>query len=509
MNKFAASWKSNQERIFTENGGATFDTSASSAVDLFFRIGAMRGQDKNRLYQNFAKAFGENSYVATRILLWARDVRGGAGERQIFRDLLNWLETNQPEVLKLILPKVPELGRWDDLLVFQTKEFKVLAYEMFETALRAKDGLAAKWAPRENSKNHDRAKELRRHLGLTPRQYRQVLSKLSNTVEQLMCAKDWDAINYQHVPSLAQARYSKAFLKHDEARYRSFGEKAKVYAETKAKVESGELDASALEKIEKVTINAGAVFPYDVLKDLFQNSYYSAAPSVNPDVIRAQWATLPNYMGKKNILPIVDVSGSMYCPAGGHGSNSGTTCMAVAVSLGLYMATKNRGDFNNMFMTFSSSPELVTLKGNDIVNQVQQMSKAEWGMSTDLSLAFQKVLSFATQNRISQEDMPEYIIVLSDMEFNAAARGQTAMQDYASRFEAAGYRAPKVVWWNIQSRQDQTPVKFNQQGAALVSGFSPSIVKNIMSGESIDPYRMMLNVIMDPRYDIPDLAEVG
>lgn len=502
-NSFASAWKENQERIFTENGGLTYSTSASSAVDLFFKIGAMRGQDKTRLYQSFAKAFGENSYVATRILLWARDVRGGAGERQIFRDLLVWLEEFQPQVLSLIFSKIPELGRWDDLLVFKTKQFKECAYASFEAALREKNGLAAKWAPRENSKNHAIAMELRKYLGLTPRQYRQVLSKLSNTVEQLMCAKNWDAINYQHVPSLAQARYSKAFLKHDEARYREFGEKAKVYAETKAKVESGELDASALEKVEKVTINAGAVYPYDVLKDLFSGySYgYSQNPA-DPNVIRAQWATLPNYMGKKNILPIVDVSGSMGSSAGG---SSTVTCMQVAVSLGLYMATKNRGDFNNMFMTFSGSPELVTLQGNDIVNQVQQMKTAHWAMNTDLSAAFAKVLSFAKQNRVPQEDMPEYLIVLSDMEFDQAASGKTAYEDYRVRFEAAGYTAPKVIWWNIQSRQDQAPVKFNQQGAALVSGFSPSIVKNILSGEGIDPYTMMLRVIMDPRYDIPDL----
>jgi len=502
-NSFALAWKENQERIFTENGAATFNTSASSAVDLFFKIGAMRGQDKNRLYQSFAKAFGENSYVATRILLWARDVRGGAGERQIFRDLLVWLEDNQPEVLKLILPKVPELGRWDDLLVFTTSTFKTRAYDMFETALRAKDGLAAKWAPRENSKNHKIAMELRKHLGLTPRQYRQVLSKLSNTVEQLMCAKDWDAINYQHVPSLAQARYSKAFLKHDESRYREFGEKAKVYAETKAKVESGELDASALEKIEKVTINAGAVYPYDVLKDMF-SGYGYRAPSANKDVIRAQWATLPNYMGSKKILPMIDVSGSMYTPAGSQGS---TSCLQVAVSLGLYMATKNTGDFGNMFLTFSNSPTLVTLKGTDIISLAAQVFEAPMGYNTNLGAAFDKVLDLAKRNRVPQEDLPEYILVLSDMEFDAFGAGNTAFEAYTRKFEEAGYTAPKIIWWNIQSRQDQSPVKFNQQGAALVSGFSPSIAKSIMTGESIDPYKQMLAVIMNERYDIPDLAE--
>lgn len=486
MNKFIEAWKTHQERTFTENGATTFNTSASALTDLFFKIGAMRGQPVERLYEQFAKAFGENPYLATRILLWARDVRGGAGERKIFRDLLLWLEQNNRDVLDAVLPKIPELGRWDDLLIFTSEEFKKKSFSMIEGALREGSGLAAKWMPRKGLK----AVELRNFLGLTPKQYRKVLVRLTNVVETKMCSKEWDKINYEHVPSLAQARYSKAFLRHDETRYRDYGARA---AKQEVNPETG--------KITK--INAGAVYPYDVLKNVVGTNYYFNTTGFDPNIVRAQWDALPNYMGDKNILPMVDCSDSMYSQCGGN-----LTCIQVAVSLGLYMATKNKGDFNNILMTFSENPELVHLKGTDIVTQYQQLSKANWGYSTNLEAAYTKVLNFAIQNKVSQADLPEYIVVLSDMEFNAGSnRGSTHFELLNQKFRNAGYEAPKIIWWNIQARGDtNVPVRFNQNGTALVSGFSPTIAKNIMSGKQVTPYEMMLNVIMDKRYDIELVA---
>lgn len=489
MTKFTDAWKQHQERISTENGGVTFNTSADSNVDLFFKIGAMRKQPVERLHQMFAKAFGENPYIATRILLWARDVRGGAGERKVFRDILQWLEVNDKDVLSLVLPKIPELGRWDDLLVFKTKEFKDKAFSIYEAALRARNGLAAKWMPRERSANAAIAHELREFLGLTPRQYRKVAVQLTDVVENKMCAKDWESINYSHVPSLAQARYKKAFLKHDADRYNQYG-KDLVKAITNPE-----------QAVPGVKINAGAVYPYDVIKGVVPG--VGLRPGTNGDVIRAQWAALPNYMGEKSILPVIDVSGSMHSPVSGS-----TTCMDVAVSLGLYMATKNKGDFNNMFMTFSTSPDLVALKGDDIISHINQISTAHWSMSTDIGAAFARILAHARTNRVAAEDMPEFIVVLSDMEFNGGYNSQTAYENYKSQFAAAGYRAPQIIWWNIQSRQDQSPVKFDQSGTAMVSGFSPSIVKNILGGVGISPIDMMLKVVMDPKYDL-DLVQAA
>jgi Domain of unknown function (DUF2828) len=482
MNTFTKTWKENQELVRTENGALTYNTSANSNVDLFFKIGALRGQGTERLYKTFAAAFGENPFIATRILLWARDVRGGAGERQIFRDLLVWLEKNNRDVLDLVLPKIPELGRWDDIFVLTSQEFKTKAYTMLESALREGSALAAKWTPRKGPI----AVELRKFFNLTPKQYRKVLVKLTNVVETQMCAKMWGSINYEHVPSLAQARYSKAFLRHDETRYREYGSRA---AKQEVNPDTG--------KVTK--INAGAVYPYDVLK-VATNSY--GYQNYDPNIVRAQWDALPNYVGDKRILPVIDMSGSMIASCGGN-----LRCMDVAISLGLYLATKNTGDFGNMFMTFSDTPELVTLKGNDIISHIQQLNSSGWGYSTNIEAAFARILKHAVNNNVKQEDLPDSILVLSDMEFNQSSFrfNSTVFDNYKMLFKNAGYTAPNVVWWNIQSRQDNIPVKFDDSGTALVSGFSPTIAKNIMSGSGVSPVEMMMNVIMDSRYDL-DIA---
>lgn len=496
MNKFATAWRGHQSRVFTENGAVTFNTSSNPNVDLFFQIGALRGQPVDRLYALWAKAFGHNPYIATRIMLWARDVRGGAGERKIFRDLLLWLEQNDRDVLSLILVKVPELGRWDDLLVFRTSEFRTLAFGMIEAALRARNGLCAKWMPRKGPD----ANALRRHFRLTPKQYRKVLVELTDVVEQKMCAGEWSSIDYSKVPSLAQSRYGKSFLKRDEERYREFGEKAKKYAEVKAKVDSGELDRSALDSVERVTINAGAVFPYDVLKTIIsggRSEKFGTAQGAAADAIRAQWLSLPNYVGSKSMLPIVDVSGSMWSPV-----TSGLRVIDAAVSLGLYLANKNSGPFHNMLMTFSEKPTLVTLRGEDVVSHVQQLDDAPMGYNTNLMLAMAGLLSFARNNRVPQSDMPSYLLVLSDMEFDAFNPGQTAMENIRAQYRTSGYEAPGIVWWNLQSRGSNVPVRHDESGTALVSGFSPAIAKSIMSGEGLSPVDMMLRVIMDERYDI-------
>lgn len=502
MNKFAASWASHQERVLTENGAETFDTSANANVDLFFTVGALRGQPVDKLYRYFAKAFGENPYIATRIMLWARDVRGGAGERKIFRDLLKWLEVNDPDVLSLVIPKVPEIGRWDDLLVLETSSAKTQAFDFIAEALNAGDGLAAKWMPRKGPI----AGALRSHLGLSPKSYRKLLVGLTNVVETQMCAKNWESINYQHVPSLAQSRYRKAFYKHDELRYTEFGAKAKAYAEA---VASG--DTAKIASTEKVKINAGAVYPYDVLKNYISvNGMERIGTSISSlkndalDTVRAQWLTLPNYVGNKLMLPMIDLSGSMWSAIDGN-----LKVIDVSVSLGLYLANKNTGPFHNMWLGFSDNPTLVHLKGEDVMSHLQQINNIQVGYSTNVEAGFKKILDFAIQNKIPQEDMPEILAVLSDMEFNQMQRGGTAFETVKALYAKAGYKMPTLVWWNLQSRGNgNVPVKADEAGNILVSGFSPTIAKSFMSGDGITPQEIMMKVIMDSRYDL-DMVKVA
>jgi hypothetical protein len=325
------------------------------------------------------------------------------------------------------------------------------------------------------------AARLRSFLGWTPKYYRKRLVELTKVVEQNMCANKWDEINFNHVPSVASSRYKKAFARHTP-KYKEWVEKL-VKGDPTAKV------------------NAGAVYPYDVLKGVI-GAYRMSYDKANLDHIVAQWEALPNYVGDANILPIVDVSGSMMSPAGGYGSKSLTTCLDVSVSLGLYLADKNKGKFKDTFLTFSDKPELMHLKGN-ILGKIQQMSASEWGMSTNLHAAMRKILDVAVKGNVPQEEMPDMLLILSDMQFNSCVRfDDSAMEMIERKFEAAGYKVPKIVFWNLNAK-DNVPVKFDKRDTALVSGFSPAIVKAVLSGnmENFTPEGIMLKAVMNDRYD--------
>jgi hypothetical protein len=353
--------------------------------------------------------------------------------------------------------------------------------------------LAAKWASRESSAHKKEYNLLRNYLSLTPREYRKVITFLTDrkaVPEVMMCARDWSNINYNHVPSLAQSRYKKAFLRHDPVGYAAYGQNL-----VKA--------LSDPELAKTVKINAAAVYPYDVLKGVSYAGLKNKS-AVELNIIRAQWAALPNYMDGKNILPIVDVSGSM--TSGIPGTN--INCLDVSLSLGLYMATKNEGAFHNIFMTFSSDPELITLKGEDIATHIDQLATSSWNMSTDIDKALNKVLSFAIENDIPQSELPEFLVVLSDMEFDRAGK-LTAYEKYKKDYAKAGYKAPNIVWWNIQSRQSSATVKYNQEGAGLVSGFSPAIVSSILAGKEITPEAIMMKIIFASRYDLDLVRNVA
>lgn len=449
----------------TENGMVTNSTSLNACVDLFFNIGASRGQDKDRLIQNFSKAFVEDSTRALKILFWARDIRGGAGERQIFKDVLVYLVANYKEAVSRNLKHISEYGRWDDLLVFVGTGIENEAFSVIQTAIKEKNSLAAKWMPRKGPV----AEKLRAYLQMSPKQYRKTLVTLTNVVETKMCAKDWNKIEFNKVPSVASARYQTAFN-------RNANEKYSLYIKSLAKGET--------------TINAGAVYPYDVITSLRNG---------DSAVANEQWKALPNWMEGSNdmILPIVDVSGSMSTSAGG---NKTVTCMDVAVSLGLYISERNKGAFKDAFITFSEQPELQVLSGT-LKERYTQMISSEWGMSTDLEATFMLILNQATRHKLAESEMPRKILILSDMEFNEAIdSNESPIEMIRSQYEKSGYKMPQIIFWNIQSRNGGVPVAFDTEGNALVSGFSPAIMKSLINGEIESPQQIMDATIMSDRY---------
>lgn len=465
----------NREQTVTENGMATLTTSMDSVTDLFFKIGASRGKF-SALKATLSKAFAENLDMAIRVVLWARDARGGAGERQLFKDAIKFaFDTGSitKEQGDRIVARIPELGRWDDLYAFIGTPSENAALELFAGALRSGNGLAAKWSDRKGPN----AVKMRNAMGMSPKQYRRLVVDNTNVVEQLMCAKQWDSIEFGKLPSVAAARYQKAFWRNAESAYRK-------YVESLTKGEA--------------KINAGAVYPYDVIK---------SARYGDSVVSEKQWEALPDYMeGTENrgILPVVDVSGSMTCPAGGYGSKSNVTCLDVALSLGLYLSERNRGVFKDQFVTFSNKPQLVKLSGS-LRQRLTQMERSHWEMNTDLEAVFKLLLDSAVRHKVPESEMPETILILSDMQFDAATRvynrrNPTANEMIEQMYSNAGYNMPKVVYWNINSKSG-VPVEFDKSGTALVSGFSPAIMKSIIRSENFTPIEVMKTAVMVDRYD--------
>lgn len=442
----------------TTNGMVAHKSTNSACLDLFFTIATARGAN---LIPQFQAALKEDSLLALRILLWSRDVRGGAGERQRFRDLAKYYFSTAPNYSDVvsILNKIPELGRFDDLHSFVGTPYEVEALNVQVEAIKAGNGLAAKWSPRKGPI----AAKLREMLQLSPKGYRKTIVGLTKVVEQQMCAKQWTEIEYSHVPSVASKNYGRAFRRHDETRYQGY------------------LDAVMTGEKK---MNATAIFPHDIVKACYGYGDTSQAD--------AQWKSLPNYLEgvDERILTVCDVSGSM----------SGMP-MDVSISLGLYFSERLEGVFKNNIVTFSSSPAFVTLKGGKLSDRVKELSHVNWGMSTDFEKVFTTLLDVAVRENVPQEQMPTKVLCISDMQFNAAGRF-TAKDMLKDKFSKAGYEMPQLVFWNVANTlTGNVPVTMNTEGVALVSGASPAVIKSVLGGD-LNPMSVMMKTVMVERYRI-------
>lgn len=469
MNQFVAA--SANPLTQTENGAVAFSNTSNALVDFFYQAPAGRTKGAEYITKLFKSAYFTDRYIASRIALWIRDIRGGAGERESFRTILKWLDQNDTERVTAFIAKVPEIGRWDDLLVL--KNTRHIAFLKIADALLAGNALCAKWMPREKSADKAVALELMKFMGLSPKEYRKLLSNATKVVETEMCANKWEDINFSHVPSQATSAYRNAFKKHQAERY----------AEWSTKAATGE-----------VKVNAAAIFPHDVLTPLWDD----VNDTVPQDVLNSmtgQWRNLPDYMSDANVLPVVDTSGSMMTKGA-----TNSSCLHAAISLGLYCAERNKGEFKNVIATFSESPALMKLNDNlSLAEKYTKVKGHKWGMTTDLVKIMDLILNTAKAHKVPNEDMPTTLLILSDMQFNACG-DQSGLDMIRQKFTDAGYTAPSVVFWNLNSKSN-SPAKFNEKKVALISGFSPSVLTSALSATATDPYQVMIEAISSARYN--------
>lgn len=466
----------------TLNGAKAYKSTLNKCLDLFGKIAACRN-DVKQAQKLFAHAYAENPETATRILFWARDIRGGQGEREVFRNLFKYLVEENGEIGAKLVSLVPLYGRWDDLLVLENTSAWETVLNAIQNQLNLdrvsyKAGeavsLLAKWMPSINASSKDTkrlGRKIAAHLGMTEREYRKVLSNLRthiNVVEKAMCSKEWSVIDYSKVPSRAAFMYRKAFAKQDATRY----------AEYLSAVEKGE-----------AKINASTLYPYDIVE---QYLYKGAR---NDKTIDLQWEALPNYMeGKEfNGLVVADVSGSMMGRP-----------MAVSISLAMYIAERNTAQvWKNKFLTFSERPKLQSIVGSTIGKRIDNLSRAAWGMNTDLMAVFKTVLDAGVKNDVPAEEMPSKLIIVSDMQFDQCCRSnkRTNFEQIQKLYRKAGYEMPQLVFWNVNAIGGNVPIKAHDTGTCLVSGCSPSILKSVLTDSVLTPVDTMNETVYTERYD--------
>ena len=445
----------------TTNGALQFEPT-DECLTLFSRIGSMRNASPNSIKKMFEEAFESNPELATQISYWARAAREGSGERSTFYTILDEIVKTSPDFVSDNAITLAELGYYKDLLRYFNIQGVVSA---FAHSIQQKDRLACKWAPRKG----ENAKLLRDELGFTNKQYRVWIKENSETVEQQLSSKKIEEINYSSVPGTAMRKYMRTFNKKDEKRFQEWKE----------------------DKTTKASVSA--TYPHEIL-------------SVDDsDLADKLWDNLPDFMenSDENILPMIDVSGSMF-----------GLPLTVALGLGMYLSERCKGSFKNKYLTFSESPELKRLVGDNVAERMGNISKDDWGMNTNFEKAYQLILDLAIQFKVPQDKMPTMLLVLSDMQFDESQRGMYSSDSQPhfswmeEEFEKAGYKFPKLVFWNLNGDVPVgQPVMTEQSGAAMVSGFSPKIMTAVLNADEFNPMEVMLEALKPIELDYTNLND--
>lgn len=493
------------EKTVTENGAVGYKTSKSSLVDFNFKASSFRNQSEQEIENAFADAYNENPLMAVKLLFMTGDIRQGMGERRTFKTCLKWLAKHHKEVAEKVIGLVPEYSRWDVVVDMLGTEVDSVAFSIIRSQLETDSdnalngqpiSLLAKWLPSVNTSSQNarkKARSLCARLKMTEKQYRRRLSYLRaklDIVETKMSASKWESICYDSVPSKANLIYKNAFMRHDETRRREYLDS----------LENGE-----------AKINSSALFPYEIV------AKYSRYDSQPDQTVEQLWKALPDYTNGKgeNTLCVIDGSGSMGWRVG----NTNFTCEDVAISLGVYFSEKMPGQFHDKYITFSANPKLVDFGTcKSLYEKIYEARRHNECENTNIYKTFRLILDTAKNHGMKQEEMPKSVLVISDMEFDGAvdlgASGEnrfwngesfddsfkTLFETIGDEYRQAGYKLPKLVFWNVCSRTGAIPLQENKNGVILVSGFNPTIASMVLSQKN-DPYEVLLEKLNSTRYD--------
>lgn len=479
----------------TENGALAHKSTLSALYDMFAFGGAYRTRSDDDCILLFKKALEENPLLAIKCLFYLRDIRGGQGERRFFRVCFHWLAKEYPQIAIANIPNIAEYGRYDDLYCLVGTPAELNMFDFIEDQLKKditslanseKTGvsLLAKWLKSENASSKE-TKELgnktREHLGMSHKAYRKMLAALRtriNIVEKLMSENRWEEIEFDKIPSKAGLVYSNTFAQKD------------IIAEKYAKFMAG----------KENKVNAKALYPYDIVKKVTDHITWSGLNITETEraTLQKYWDNQTDYLeGKKcKVLCVVDTSGSMTC-------GGSVRPIDVAISLGMYCAERIGEPFKNYFISFASRPNFIEIEGVDFADKVQRIYRQNLCDNTDLKAVFELLRSTILANDIPRSDIPDTIVVISDMEIDGGSYWRsedeikTEMEKIRDIWAMCGLRMPHLVYWNVSARHniilDAGP------GVSCVSGCSPIIFKSVMTGKT--GIELMLEVLEADRYN--------
>ena len=430
-------------RSVTENGALGLRTTGKGLLDMNFKVSSYRNKSEDEIVSDFSKSFNEDALLALKWLFYCRDIREGLGERRTFRVIMHYLANEYPEVVERVLKLIPEYGRWDDLVDILSSENT----ELDKTIVNI------------------------------------IRSQLIEDIEKRMSNGRWTEIEYSAVPSKAMLKYNSAFIRHDEEGFSKYLKDVK----------SG-----------KKKINSSVTYPYEIVHSYnIMRGYY-----VNhvDETLEELWKALPKKSFSGSTIVVADGSGSMTSTIGG----TKVRALDVANALAIYCSEQLEGEFKDKYITFSNRPQFVNLsKYKNLQSKIVEALSHNEIADTNIEATFDLLLNTAIKHNVKQEEIPSNILVISDMEFNQATScynvNDTLFDTIKHKWERAGYKLPRLIFWNVCSRTNTIPVSENEMGVALVSGFSQNILDMVMSNE-LDPYKLLLNVLNSNRYKPVELA---
>lgn len=505
--------------ITTWNGAASYGSVNDPLVELFFKsvrnmpcsdyrsVNVKLGKNERKLKSSptsgksiedyFDKAWKSDPLRTLKFVFYLRDCRGGKGERKLFRAIIRHMrERELSEHIIKNMQHIPTFGSWKDIpLCFLGTSLEYQAILLIANQLMVDRGsgnpsLCAKYSPSEGGafdKAHNAASKISRAIGISVRDYRKIyLSPLRsqlNIIERDMCARGWNEITYEKVPSIAGSRYKKAFNRHDEQRYTEY--------------------LKSVQRGEK-KMNTGVLMPYQIVAPYLKNT---KRVEVKDETCEAQWMSFLDDRRSKcssgvNILPLIDVSGSMF-------DRKEPQAVQVAVSLGMVFSLLNSTkQYKGKFITFDDHPKLLSIQGDSLMDQVNFIKGTKWGGNTDFQAALDLILSVGTTFNVSADDMPQILLILSDMQFNEADGGKTNWSELESKYASAGYKRPTIIFWNLNGNSVDYPVPDSHvPNCALLSGFNDAIMYSILDGTIPNPVDVVHDALDKERYDVIRLAE--